>query len=210
MLANQRALRCTIDSQQRQGTRRIHLNWLPRRCGRSHKTGRRFMATIAQCLRRSAAKIVVVPALGLAAVSLVAATGAEARVVKIVVDKKASPAFDGASFGNAGQYETLAGRAFGELDPNDPHNAIIQDIKLAPRNSRGMVEYTASFQIVKPVDMTKSASPAAGRATIRAQPFPGRTTTTSSCRSPGMPTARRSPAASWRGYRMHRARPRSR
>jgi hypothetical protein len=114
------------------------------------------MATIAQCLRRSTAKIVVVPALGLAAVSLAAATSAEARIVKIVVDKKASPAFEGASFGNAGQYETLAGRAFGELDPNDPHNAIIQDISLAPRNARGMVEYTASFEIVKPIDMTKS------------------------------------------------------
>ena len=38
---------------------------------------------------------------------------AQARVKKIVVDKKVSPAFDGASFGAAGQYETLAGRAFG-------------------------------------------------------------------------------------------------
>src|SRR6202041_3709070 len=60
-------------------------------------------------------------------------------------------------FGNAGQYETLAGKAFGELDPNDRRNAVIQDIKLAPRNARGMVEYTATFQLVKPVDMSKSS-----------------------------------------------------
>src|SRR5215475_1800601 len=82
---------------------------------------------------------------------------AAARVKKIVIDKKVSPAFDGASFGAAGQYETIAGRAFGELDPNDPKNALIQDIKLAPRNANGMVEYTATFQLVKPVDMSKSS-----------------------------------------------------
>jgi len=34
---------------------------------------------------------------------------------------------------------------------------VIQDIKLAPRNAKGMVEYTATFQLVKPVDMTKSS-----------------------------------------------------
>src|SRR5258708_37829607 len=82
---------------------------------------------------------------------------ADARVTRIVVDNKISPAFDGASFGNAGQYEALSGRAFGELDPNDPRNAIIQDIALAPRNARGMVEYTASFQLVKPIDMSKGS-----------------------------------------------------
>jgi Alpha/beta hydrolase domain len=88
---------------------------------------------------------------------LTMATTAQARVTRIAVEKKVSPAFDGASFGGAGQYETLAGKAYGELDLNDPHNAIIQDIKLAPRNARGMVEYTATFQIVKPVDMTKAS-----------------------------------------------------
>ena len=54
-----------------------------------------------------------------------------------MIENKVSPAFDGASFGTAGQYETLAGRAFGELDPNDPQNAVIQDIKLVPRNAKG-------------------------------------------------------------------------
>jgi hypothetical protein len=94
----------------------------------------------------------------LTAVGFVLATTAttQARVTRIAIEKKASPAFDGASFGSAGPYETLTGKAFGELDPNDPHNAIIQDIKLAPRNARGMVEYTATFQIVKPVDMSKA------------------------------------------------------
>ena len=88
---------------------------------------------------------------------LATATTAQARVIRIAIEKKVSPAFDGASFGGAGQYETLVGKAFGELDPNDPHNAVIQDIELAPRNARGKVEYTATFQIVKPVDMTKAS-----------------------------------------------------
>ena len=82
---------------------------------------------------------------------------AEARVTKIVIEKKTSPAFDGASFGSAGQYEILVGRAYGELDPNDPHNAIIQDINLAPKNAKGNVEYMATFQIVKPIDMSKAS-----------------------------------------------------
>src|SRR5437870_6970673 len=80
-----------------------------------------------------------------------------AHVKKIVIDKRVSPAFNGQSFGPAGQYETLAGRAFGELDPNDPHNAIITDIRLAPRNAGGKVEYVASFFLVKPIDMSKSS-----------------------------------------------------
>ena len=85
------------------------------------------------------------------------ATPVSARVVRFVVDTKTSPAFGGASFGSAGQYETIAGRAFGELDPSDPLNAIIQDIQLAPRNANGKVEYTATFFIVKPIDMTKAS-----------------------------------------------------
>ena len=82
---------------------------------------------------------------------------AQARVKRIIVEKKVSPAFEGAPFGGAGQYETLAGRAFGELDPNDPHNAIITDIQLAPKNASGKVEYVASFFLVKPVDMSRSS-----------------------------------------------------
>ena len=84
-------------------------------------------------------------------------SGAQAEVKRIVIDRKMSPAFDGKSFGSAGQYQTLAGRAFGELDPDDPHNRIITDIRLAPRNASGKVEYVATFFLVKPIDMTKSS-----------------------------------------------------
>lgn len=99
------------------------------------------------------------PALaGVAAAALLAAApGADARVTRIVIDTVTSPAFGGQTFGDAGQYETLAGRAFGELDPDDPLNAIIQDIDLAPRNASGNVEYMATFFLVKPIDMSRSS-----------------------------------------------------
>ena len=80
-----------------------------------------------------------------------------AQVTRIVIDSVVSPAFGGASYGTAGQYQTMAGRALGELDPKDPRNAIITDIQLAPKNARGKVEYTATFFLVKPIDMTRSS-----------------------------------------------------
>jgi hypothetical protein len=80
---------------------------------------------------------------------------AEARITKIQITSRAL-AFGGASFGTVGQYETLRGVAFGEIDPNDPLNEVITDIKLAPRNARGMVEYNMDIWINKPVDMTRA------------------------------------------------------
>ena len=61
----------------------------------------------------------------------------EARVARIVIDKKESLAYEGKSFGAAGPYERITGRAFGELDPRDARNAVITDLDLAPRNDRG-------------------------------------------------------------------------
>jgi len=66
---------------------------------------------------------------------------AEARITGIVITAKTSPAFGG----NVGEYEQLDGTASGGIAPKDPLNAVIQDIKLAPRNSRGMVEYSMDF-----------------------------------------------------------------
>ncbi|WP_262300233.1 alpha/beta hydrolase domain-containing protein [Microvirga sesbaniae] len=54
-------------------------------------------------------------------------------------------------------YEKLKGRAFGELDPYDPANEIITDLKLAPRNANGKVEYVSVFELTKPIDMTKAS-----------------------------------------------------
>jgi len=71
-------------------------------------------------------------------------------ITKIIIDSVQSPVFGGVSFGDAGRYEKLVGRAFGELDP--ALNGVITDIGLAPRNARGKVEYATDFYILKPVD----------------------------------------------------------
>jgi len=94
-------------------------------------------------------------ALALGLVSLVwATTAADARITSIAITTKTSPAFAGKSFGSVGQYEQLDGTASGEIDPKDRLNAVIQDIELAPRNSRGMVEYSMDFSILKPIDIS--------------------------------------------------------
>jgi hypothetical protein len=77
---------------------------------------------------------------------------AQARITRIEITHIESPTFDGTSFGAVGQYEKLVGRAFGELDPSNPRNAIIVDLGLAPRNGAGNVEYSTDFYMLRPVD----------------------------------------------------------
>jgi hypothetical protein len=81
---------------------------------------------------------------------------ANARVTRIVIDERVvePPPAGGAQPVIA--YEQVAGRAFGELDPKLPGNAIIQDIELAT-DADGKVRYVASFVIVKPVDAAKAS-----------------------------------------------------
>lgn len=91
-------------------------------------------------------------ALAMFAVAMFAGVPAsEARIVRIDIDR-IEPAFDGAAFDKVGTFERVTGRAFGEVDPKAPGNAIIQDIGLAPRNVRGMVEYSTEIDIVRPAD----------------------------------------------------------
>ena len=98
-----------------------------------------------------------------AAAALAWAPHGDARVTRIVIDSKVSPAFCTGTppvcptFGDIGQYETLTGRAFGELDPHDPQNGEITDLKRAKRNAKGKVEYVATFHIVKPIDMARTS-----------------------------------------------------
>ncbi len=80
----------------------------------------------------------------------------QARVTKIVIDEVTPMAKEAHEKPVGIAYETIAGRAFGELDPKLPQNALIQDIELA-KDKDGKVRYVASFVIHKPVDL-KSAS----------------------------------------------------
>jgi hypothetical protein len=92
----------------------------------------------------------------LAAALLAAPLDLHAEVVRLEIVSR-QPANDGRSVGTIGPFEILRGRIHGEIDPADPHNAIIQDLTLAPRNERGKVEYVATFALAKPVDMAKAA-----------------------------------------------------
>ena len=76
-------------------------------------------------------------------------------VTRVEIRSVESPTFDGRSFGTVGQYEKIFAVLYGELDPEDPRNAVITDIDLAPRNTNGLVEYQADLHIIKPVDLFK-------------------------------------------------------
>jgi len=97
-----------------------------------------------------------------------------ARVKKIQISVKESPTFGGYSWPGVGQYEKIVGRAFGELDPKDPKNAVIVDLQLAPKNANGKVEYSFDFYLLKPIDLSKGnhkmvyEPPNRGRKTIAA------------------------------------------
>ena len=95
-------------------------------------------------------------AVAAAAALLVAAPPSTARVTGITI-LSTTPLFDGRVFGDAGAYERVRGIATGELDPLDPHNAVITDIALAERNASGRVAYTTTFTLFKPVDMSRSS-----------------------------------------------------
>jgi Alpha/beta hydrolase domain len=78
----------------------------------------------------------------------------EARVVRLQIDER-GPFADGVDWGRTGPYERLKGRAFMEVDPRDPLNAVIVDLDKAPRNDRGMVKFNTQVFILKPLDMAR-------------------------------------------------------
>ncbi len=78
-----------------------------------------------------------------------------ARVARFVVESREAPAYQGRSYGVAGQYVRLTGTFHGELDPADSHNAIVNDLGLAPRNARGRVGYSATFTLILPADPSR-------------------------------------------------------
>ncbi len=62
---------------------------------------------------------------------------------------------EGKSFGLAGPYEKLVGRAYFAVRPEDPHNRQIVDLDKAPRNQRGEVEFAADIFILRPKDAAR-------------------------------------------------------
>lgn len=86
-------------------------------------------------------------------------TPVQARVTRIVIDEQKPLAN---ASGQTIEYEQLSGRAFGELDPRDPLNALIQDIELG-KDKDGKVRYTATFVLTDCSGMTCPIAGAASR-----------------------------------------------
>jgi hypothetical protein len=59
-------------------------------------------------------------------------------------------------FGAVGAYEQVDGTAHFAIDPIHPANARICDLKLAPRNAAGLVEFTTDLSVVLPVDAAQA------------------------------------------------------
>jgi Alpha/beta hydrolase domain len=59
-------------------------------------------------------------------------------------------AYGGASFGDVGPYQVIVAVAHGKLDPRHAANAGVVDLKLAPRDSNGLVDYSTDVVILRP------------------------------------------------------------
>jgi len=83
-----------------------------------------------------------------------AVADAAAGVARLRVERR-EVVLGGRAFGAAGAYEKLVGKVDFAFDPSLPANDIIVDLKLAPRNAQGLVEASADFYMLKPVDPRK-------------------------------------------------------
>lgn len=75
-------------------------------------------------------------------------------LTRLVIDHR-EPYAGGHAWGEVGAYERLTGRAWFEVDPANPRNAVIVNLDKAPRNAAGKVEFNAPVILIKPVDMSR-------------------------------------------------------
>jgi len=94
------------------------------------------------------------PLVAAAIVCLVVASTAHAAVTRLQIDRR-EIVLNGAPFGAAGPYEKLSGKVHFALDPALSQNRGIVDLNLAPKNAQGLVEFTADFYLLKPVDPSR-------------------------------------------------------
>lgn len=74
-----------------------------------------------------------------------------AGLLRIEVSER-SDVLDGRSFGPTGPYERIIGKAYFAVDPSLPANKIITDVDKAPRNDKGLVEFSSDIYVLKPRD----------------------------------------------------------
>ena len=80
---------------------------------------------------------------------------ASAEVVRIDITKR-EDVLGGRSYGAVGVYEWIEGRAHFTLNPQNPKNDNIVDLKLAPRNTQGQVEFSADVGIMRPKTVARA------------------------------------------------------
>jgi hypothetical protein len=88
-------------------------------------------------------------ALGAVSISCAVPVVTSAQVARIDIESR-EDVLDGRSFGVAGAYEKLRGTIHFTLDPEDAGNAAVVDLRLAPRNDAGLVEFSSDFYLLKP------------------------------------------------------------
>jgi hypothetical protein len=66
------------------------------------------------------------------------------------------PYAEGRNFGAVGAYQQVDGKAHFAVDPLHPANARICDLKLAPRNAAGLVEFTSDLSLLLPADASRA------------------------------------------------------
>jgi hypothetical protein len=79
---------------------------------------------------------------------------AEAAVERIDILEQ-GPFAGGATFGTVGGYQRIRGRLHFAVGPEDPANAAIVDLELAPRDDRGLVTFAADFILLRPTDLAR-------------------------------------------------------
>src|SRR4051794_904373 len=90
----------------------------------------------------------------IAAACLLLPSLAAGEVAKVSISAKTTVA-GGQSFGSVGAYEKLTGTVEFALDPSDPHNKAIVDLRYAPRAADGKVHFTSDLYVQRPVDAAK-------------------------------------------------------
>src|ERR1700744_3832455 len=90
------------------------------------------------------------PALLLAAGTL----SAHAELTRIEI-KSTKDVLGGKAWGNTGAYEELIGTAYFTVDPKAAANRNIPDIDKAPKNAKGLIEYSSDIYIDRPKDASK-------------------------------------------------------
>jgi hypothetical protein len=69
---------------------------------------------------------------------------------------RSEPYADGERFGNIGAYRRIEAIAHYAVNPEHPANAGLTDLKLAPRNNIGLVEFSGDVSLLLPEDLSRA------------------------------------------------------